>query len=154
MAPDPSSVYEDDSTVPDDELLYRLILPSNTSYDDAGGAVRAATNAFQDYPEDRLEDAGVPAVAVSIFLASVMDANGTTVDDLLARRDGRYGMASITAGEARAENQGVVRWPSEQDPEHGMIFCLSGAKKSNGQSKRLARASKIVVPPPADLGAT
>ncbi len=36
MAPDPSSVYEDDPTVPDDELLYRLILPSNTSYDDAG----------------------------------------------------------------------------------------------------------------------
>lgn len=147
MAPDPSSVYEDDPTVPDDELLYRLILPSNTSYDGAGQAVRAATNAFQDYPEDRLEDAGVPAVAVSVFLDSVMKVNGTTVEHLLARREGRYGIASVTAGQARKQGQGIVRWPTEQDPEHGMIFSLTGPKKSNGQSKRLAKASDIVVPP-------
>ncbi len=148
MAPDPSSVYEDDSSVPDEEVLYRLIIPSNTSYDEAGQAVRAATNAFQDYPEDRLEDVGVPAVAVSIYLESVMKVRGTTVEDLLARRDGPYGMASIKAGEARAESQGIVRWPTEQDPEHGMIFCLSGAKKSGGQSRRLAKVSTIVVAPP------
>lgn len=133
----------------DGELLYRLILPSNTVYDGVH-TVRAATNAFQDYPENRLQDAGVPAVAVSIFLDSVMQAAGTTIDDLLARRGGSYGVATVTAGCVRAEGQGVVRWPTKLDPEHGMIFSLSGAKKSNGQSKRIAKASRILaLPPPA-----
>ncbi len=151
MAPDPSSVYEDDQTIEDDEVLYRLILPSNTKYDGTGKAVRAATNAFQDYPEDRLEDVGVPAVAVSVFLSSVMSLNETSIDEILARRDGSYGLASITAGEARAEDQGIVRCPTTQDPEHGMIFCLAGARKSGGESKRLAKASTIVRPPPPVL---
>ena len=43
----------------------------------------------------------------------------------------------------------LERWPQPKEPEHGMVFALSGAKKSDGQSKRLAMASKVVIAPPA-----
>ena len=78
-----------------------------------------------------------------------MVAVGVTPSDLVARWGNRYGVASITAGQARTEAQGVVRWPQPKEPEHGMVFALSGAKKSDGQSKRLAKASKVVIAPPA-----
>lgn len=49
MPPDPSSEYEDDLSVDDGDVLYRLVGTGNTKFED-GVAVRGATNAFQDYP--------------------------------------------------------------------------------------------------------
>lgn len=148
MAPDPFDVYEDDLSIRDEERLYRLILASNTKFDETGTAERAATNAFQDYPEDRLADVGAPAVAVSVYLESAMIAQGTSPEDLVSRWGVQYGVAVVTAADARSEQQGVTRWPRDGQPEHGMIFSKVGRKKSNGQSKRLAKLSSIVIPPP------
>lgn len=146
-APEPGSVYEDDPSIPDDELVFRMINASNTKWVD-GVATRAATNAFQDRREEDLEDLGVPAVAVSVYLESEMRVHGTTPADLVERWGDRYGVASITAGEARAHGQGIVRNSQPGNPEHAMIFTKEGAKKSNGQSKKLAAASRIVIAPP------
>lgn len=148
MAPDPSEVYSDDASVPDGELLFRMILASNTKFDEQGTALRAGTNAFQDYPESGLGEVGAPAVAVSVYLESALNDHSVEPPDLVARWGSEYGIASITAGQARAEGQGIVRWPMDGHPEHGMIFCLEGSRKTSGQSKRLARASTIVIPPP------
>lgn len=149
MAPQPSEEYSDDLTIEDGERLYRLITPGQTKYDEDDVAVRPQTNAFQDYPIERLDAAGVPATAVSVFLESAMAEYETSIEDILARRDPsfRYGVAVITAGEARSERQGVVRYPTTSDPEHGMIFCLEGDRKSGGQSKRLARAARVLIAP-------
>lgn len=76
-----------------------------------------------------------------------MSDRGISVQDLMNRWGSGYGVVSITASDARSEDQGVVRWPTESDPEHAMIFCLNGPKKSGGQSKRLARKSVVVVAP-------
>ena len=146
-APDPGTVYQDDLTVPDSERLYRMISAGNTKWED-DVATRAQTNAFQDRREADLPELGVPAVAVSIYLESDMHANGTTPEDLVARWGPKYGVAAITAGEARAQGQGIIRYPQPGEPEHGMIFTKEGPKKSKGQSKNLAASSVIIIAPP------
>ena len=148
MAVEPGSVYEDDESIPDDEVLYRMILFSNTKWTESGVAERAGTNAFQDRPEADLEELGVPAVAVSVHLESVMRQRGITANDLVQRWGEKYGVASILAGEARTLGQGIVRSPTPDAPEHGMIFAKVGPKKTGGQSKQLAKRSKVVIAPP------
>ena len=82
MPPDPSSVYDDDPTIGDDELLYRMVTRQSTGYVD-GIAVRGGTNAFQDLPPDRLDRVEAPAVAVSVFLQSELSSNDLSPDDLV-----------------------------------------------------------------------
>ena len=143
--PHPAEVYDDDTTIPDDEVLYRLIRVDNTRYNADGTVDRPGTNAFQDYPESKLTEVGAPAVAVSVFLRSALAGEGH-VAALLDRYPG-YGLAAIAAGAARAEGQGVVRWPTVSEPAHAMIFCKVGKRKSDGQSKRLAKAATVIEPP-------
>ena len=146
MPPDPSSVYDDDPTIGDDELLYRMVTRQSTGYVD-GIAVRGGTNAFQDLPPDRLDRVGAPAVAVSVFLESELSSNGLSPDDLVQSWGEKYGVVSIRAGDARNEDQGIVRWPIPDQPGHAMIFSCSGPKKTGGQSTRLAKASVVVIAP-------
>lgn len=147
MAPHPGNVYEDDPSIPDEELLYRIVTTATTLWSGTK-AVRGTTNAFQDRPEAALDDLGVPATGVSVFLSSQMETTGRAVADLLTGWGPDYGVVSLLAGAARAEGQGITRWPTERSPEHGMIFVLGGAKKSKGQSKRMAAASVVVIAPP------
>lgn len=146
MPPDPSSVYDDDPTIGDDELLYRMVNWRNTKYDQ-GIAIRGATNAFQDISPDKLERVGAPAVAVSVYLESELSSNGSSAGDLVQSWDETYGVVSIRARDVRNEDQGIVRWPKPGPPGHAMIFTCSGPKKTGGQSKRLARASAVVIAP-------
>lgn len=146
MPPDPSSVYDDDPTIGDDELLYRMVTRANTNYEN-DVAVRGATNAFQDISPDRLDQVGTPAVAVSVFLESELSASGLSSVDLVERWGKEYGVVSVTACDARQQDQGIVRWPTDDQPAHAMIFCLYGSKKTGGQSKRLAKASTVVIAP-------
>lgn len=150
MIPNPGIVYQDDDSIPDDELIYRMISEGNTKWLD-GVAVRAGSNAFQDRPANELEALGVPAVAVSVYLESEMGERGVTPADLVSRWGDGYGVASITAGECRSHGQGIVRSPRPGHPEHGMIFVKEGATKSNRQSSRLAKASQIVIAPPSPV---
>ena len=146
MPPDPSSVYDDDPTIGDDELLYRMVTRQSTGYVD-GIAVRGGTNAFQDIPPDKLERVGAPAVAVSVYLESELRSYGLSADYLVQSWGEQYGVVSIRARDVRNENQGILRWPKPDDPSHAMIFTCSGPKKTSGQSKRLAKASVVVVAP-------
>ena len=148
MGNDPGGIYEDDLSIPDEELLYRLIRAPNTRFE-SGIATGPQSNAFQDAPALRIAELGVPAVAVSIYLESEMTKTGMTPRGLVDRWDSTYGVASLTAGEARAAGQGIVRWPKPLEPEHGMIFCNAGPHKTQSQSRRLARSSILVIAPPA-----
>ncbi len=149
MAPEPGTVYTDDASIPDDEVLYRVISTAMTEWSGAT-PLRVRTNAFQDKPESELPGLDVPAAAVSVFLGSEMLNSGRTTAQLPWSPD--YGVASVTAGQVRSEGQGVVRWPNGSGPEHAMVFTLEGAKKSKGQSKRIAAAAVVVdSPKPPDL---
>jgi hypothetical protein len=144
VAPEPGSVYSDDTSIPNDELLYRVISTANVEWADTT-PVRVQTNGFQDKPESELPALGVPAVAVSVYLHSELIKSGRTPTDL--RWGPEYGVATVTAAQVRTEGQGVVRSPKEGEPEHAMVFTLQGAKKSKGQSKRIAAVAIIVIAP-------
>jgi hypothetical protein len=144
VADEPGSVYSDDPSIPDDEVLYRVISTANVEWSGTI-PVRVQTNAFQDKPMSELPALGVPATAVSVFLSSEMDASGRTAADLPWTVE--HGVATVTAGQVRTEDQGVVRWPNESGPEHAMVFTLTGTKKSKGQSKRIAATAKVVLAP-------
>lgn len=148
MLDNPGSVYADDPTISDADVLYRMVNARTVKWQD-GAAVRANTAAFQDQAPSRAEAMGYPAVAVSVFLGSTMTQHGIRPDDLVddPRWDGSYGVASITAGQARSHGQGIVRAPTPESPAHAMIFAMAGRKKTAGQSKALARHSVIVIPP-------
>ena len=146
MPPDPSSVYDDDPTIGDHELLYRMVTRQNTK-DVDGIAVRGGTNAFQDLPPDRLDRVGAPAVAVSVYLESELRSYGLSADYLVQSWGEQYGVVSIRARDVRNENQGILRWPIPDHLGHAMIFTCSGPKKTGGQSKRLAKASVVVIAP-------
>jgi hypothetical protein len=145
--PDPGTVYADDPTIPDDAVLYRMLRTGNVKW--AGSAPqRVGTNAFQDQREDTLAALGVPATAVSISLESELVEAELSIEDVVRKWGPEYGAAAIEAGAARAVGQGVTRWPTDDHPAHGMIFVLVGPKKTNSQSKQLAKAARLVVVPP------
>lgn len=144
MAAEPGSVYSDDLSISDDEVLYRVISTAHVAWSGVT-PVRVQTNAFQDKPENELLELGVPATAVSVFLHSEMNTSGRTPADL--RWSPEFGVATVTAGQVRAEGQGVVRWPNGSGCEHAMVFTLTGAKKSKGQSKRIAARAKVLIAP-------
>jgi hypothetical protein len=110
-------------------------------------AERIGKNAFQDYPADRLEEVGAPAVAVSVFLTSCFSARGLSWDDVRRLFGEEYGVALIEAGAARGQGQGITRG-STQESSHAMIFAKSGAQKTRAQQASLA-ASAVLVHPPA-----
>lgn len=148
MLHDPGEVFEDDPTILDSDVLYRMVRYDTVHWDGAD-AVRARTNAFQDQPPQRAQQMGYPAVALSAHLGSILQREridpASLVED--SRWRGGYGVASITVGQARLEGQGVARDPLPDSPAHCLVFARSGRKKTQGQSKALARHSVIVVPP-------
>ena len=154
MLRDPGDVFEDDPTIRDADVLYRMVR-YDTVHWDGEMAVRARTNAFQDQPPIRAQQMGYSAVALSVYLGSVLQRDGVDPASLVedSRWQGGYGVASITAGQARREGQGVARDPLPDSAAHCLVFAQSGRKKTNGQSKALARHSVIVVPPPRPASA-
>ena len=148
MLQNPGDIFEDDPTILDSDILYRMVRYETVLWD-GEDAVRARTNAFQDQPPQRAQQMGYPAVALSVYLGSTLQSVGVDPASLMedSRWQGGYGVASITAGQARLEGQGVVRDPLPDSAAHCLVFARSGRKKTNGQSKALARHSVIVVPP-------
>jgi len=151
---DPCDVFEDDPTVLDSDVLYRMVRYDTVQWD-GENAVRARTNAFQDQPPQRAQKMGYPAVALSVYLGSILQRDGIDPANLVedSRWRGGYGVASITAGQARLEGQGVARDPLPDSAAHCLVFARSGRKKTKGQSKALARHAIIVVPPPRPASA-
>lgn len=145
--PDPGAVYRDDPDIGDTEILYRMVTTQGVARD--SGSLRVTSVAFQDQSPKRLENSVYPAVAASVFLASVLLSKNKRPSDLVKCWGPGYGVVSITAGSAREVNQGIVRAPTENNPAHAMIFAITGPKKSKGDRTRLAERAEIVIPPPA-----
>lgn len=147
MPPDPCEVYRDNLFVPGHEILVRVLHPRMVKWGDGGTAERIGKNAFQDYPADRLHEVGAPAVAVSVYLTSCLVANGRTWDDVRLQWGDEYGVAHITAEAARAAGQGIIRWSTDAEVSHAMVFTRSGSKKSRSQQSALANAAELIHAP-------
>ena len=143
---DPGEAYDDDLTIPDTEILYRRASPG--SFEWHGDELRRVTSfAFQDQSKDKTRAAGYPAVAMSVHLATTLENHRISPATLLEGYDG-YGLVSLTAGLARANNQGVQRDPLSDDPSHALVFALENVKKNSKQKNQLAMGAEIVIEPP------
>lgn len=126
--------HADDPTIADNSALWRRILPEWAVHDENRGSLRVSSAAF-----DNSKD-GTPT---SVHLAQVASELGRGPADIL-RRYASYGLAALTAGEARACGQLVGRDPLPDDPTHGYI----AGPKPRSVKKRLAAAAVWVITPP------
>jgi hypothetical protein len=120
----------DDSTIPDDEDLWRRIPPWHFVFDENRGAVRPSSAAFDD------DEDGQP---MSVYLASAAAA-----PDIVLRGHAGFALATITAGLARECQQALVRDPLPEAPSHAVVI----GRKTHGIRRRFAREAQWVISPP------
>ena len=123
----------DDLTVPDDEPLWRRIPKENLVKDQNSAGVRISSAAFSNDADGEV---------MSVMLASIMETTGGTEKALAGHET--FGLAVITAKDARALKQIIVRDPLDDEPGHAVVV----GTKSPGTRKKLTAAARWLVPPP------
>ena len=116
----------DDPSIPDDESLYRSILPNQVK----PGEDRPSSAAFFSAPD----------LNISVDRASLSSPRET-----LERRPEATRVAQLRAGRARATKNvaGVASCPIAGNPAHALIFPQHGVAKSawHTTARKLAKAS-------------
>src|SRR5437879_3690071 len=125
--------YTDDASIADTARLWRRIPPWHFIYDANLERWRPSSAVFDNDPD------GGP---MSVLLEDVVITSGRDAASALADHPG-YALAAITAGLARACQQGVARDPTPSEPAHAVVF---GPKPKSAQ-RRLAKQSSWVIPP-------
>jgi hypothetical protein len=120
---------QDDTSIVDEDRLFRRIHPAHVVKDDDTGLARVSTAAFKDQE-------------LSINIESVLRSEGKTAEVCLQNYP-KYKLVAITAGEARQYQQIVCRDPLPENLSHGLV-C--GSKKSNRIHNGLRALAKWVVP--------
>ena len=125
----PASVFEDDPSIPDHERLFRRIPRTWVDWDEHGNAAISSA-AFKDEE-------------LSINLESIMARDERLPEDAIRSYAG-YGLAAITAADARSLQQAVARDPLPEEPAHGVVY---GQKKRGGIGGKLRDGAVWVVTP-------
>ena len=125
--------YVDDKTISNDADLWRRIHPAWAVSDENRGGWRVSSAAFDDSRD------GSP---LSVLLAEIVRATGRVPADVVARFEG-HGLASFTAGIARARDQGIARSPTPDEPAHASVF----GRKTTATKRALAGSAQWVVMP-------
>ncbi len=143
------SPFTDDPGIPAEEILYRRVPVQWIDWDAEQNGPRIKRAAFQDYPAERAADLNLPGPCMSVGLSSILDEHGVDPADLLTDW-GResYGLASVRAADVRLNNdQGIMPWPTQAEPWHGVVFSKKGPKRTGSMQSQLARAAVWVVLP-------
>jgi hypothetical protein len=120
--------------VPDEDALYRVIVPSAAAVWFPGGVLSSA------------------AFSHSVFSTDIVRL--TTPEQTLARWPVGSGIVTFNVGKARA-----IGFDARHEPEHGNnahanVYCDCPAKERKRRARQLAEMSVVVVapqlPPPAD----
>lgn len=125
--------FQDDSTISDDDLVYRRIGPQWVKEDERRSFSSAA---FDDSSKDD---------AMSVFLKSKVDDLGLTFDSILEGYED-CGVAELRVGDIRAAGMGVHY--DGDPPGHGLVINVQRRRKSKADKKRLRDAARWVRQPP------
>lgn len=115
----------DDETIPDDELLWRRVLPSQIVADEETGRLRPSSAAFR------------PSDSMSVSIASM-----TSVQVELEKTP-EQSLAEFAVGFCRSLGCSVVRQPEPENPAHALVF--GGASKgclTKTQAKQIAHRAQ------------
>lgn len=151
MLPDPATVFFDNTSIlGSEDVVIRVVNPGFVDWNtqDDQGRPRITNQAFQDFPEERCLDLGVPARSMSVGLEPVLSQHGFSAEKMLELWDETYGLAAISGRDLRGCEQGVVGWPTEVEPWHGLVFASQGNKRTVSKQKCLARAAEWLIVPP------
>lgn len=127
----PENDLVDDRSIPDENALWRRVPPIHW-VPDGRGKFRLSSAAFQDHPN------GSP---MSIFIVGVESSIEAALRGLPS-----FGIAAITAGLARQNNQGVRRVPLPDHPDHGEVF----GRKTDSVRRAFARNAVWIQLPTQD----
>lgn len=122
--------YTDDSTIQNNDELWRRIPPWHLVPDEKLSQRRISSAAFDDSPD------GSP---MSVVLAN--ESRGP--NSVLRGHEEGFTLASITAGLARECSQGVARKPLTEEPAHAVVF----GRKTDRVRRRFAKEAKWIIPP-------
>lgn len=115
----------DDANIDDSETVLRRVPEGFTIYDDNLQRHRPSTQAFlQDGPEG----------LVSVYLSS------ETTSEAVASGGPERFLASITVGQLRAQDLGIVRDPSSGGTGH----CVITGRKTKGRLNRIVKQAEWV----------
>jgi hypothetical protein len=128
---------KDDPTIPDDEPLWRRIPKEHLIPDENIRGIRISSAAFSN-------DSG--GQVMSVMLASMMATHGCGTEKALVGH-ATFGLAVISAKDARDRKQVIVREPLDGEPAHAVV----AGKKSPSTRKALTAAARWLVPPPGSV---
>ena len=124
----------DDASVNDDLVLFRRVPPAHTRWTPDGPEIRDGL--FKNFPNPEL-------LRMSVVLEDTLREDDRSPETIVAAYP-LFGVAAITAAAVRAEQQGVVRSRTEEEPAHGDV-C---GEKPTSRRIRLAEQAWWVVEPP------
>ena len=118
----------DDADIPDTAELWRRINPDWWVWDEKISGRRLSSQVYENSKDGS---------GTSVILSSE-----SSIEQVMGGYD-RYGLALLTAGAARAAQQGVRRVPVENVPGHAQI---EGRKSGSAKNKLVAASTIVVVP--------
>jgi hypothetical protein len=146
-------LLDDPQGVPDNVVLYR-----RTTWDKIGGrpqsdgteSYKVSPNFFTDAPPSEAARYGLARVCMSVGVSTVV---GDHPEQMLEAYP-TMGLVSIRAGALRSLRkgdgtpcpQGIMLYPTEEEPWHAVVFDLTEDKRSGGAAKAIARLAAVVVP--------
>ena len=119
----------DDSTIPDDALLWRRIPPWHVVVNQNTGGRMVSSAAFDDDDDSPM----------SVTLA---DASADPQGMLAGHTE--FGLVAFSAGLARSIGLAIVRDPTDADPAHALVI----GKKRHSVRRNLRNGSTWVIRPP------
>jgi hypothetical protein len=151
-----TELRDDPITVPDNAILYRRVVWSKIGGREKcppGDVARLNGNCFTDWPEEEAAKAGFAGPCMSVGVSTVLESLGYEPDRLLDGYPG-CGLACVVAGVlrnlTRADGspcpQGVMLAPTEREPWHGVVFDLSGGRRSGAARNAIAQTAKWSIP--------
>lgn len=108
------TVFEDNTSIPDGEVLFRRIPVVFLVEDENTGLARVSSGAFKDRE-------------MSVNLASKITEEAGIPDQILASFPG-HRLVSLRAGDARNSKQAICRDPLPEALSHGLVFGPKNGK--------------------------
>jgi hypothetical protein len=130
-------VLPDDASVADTTDIYRLVPEFDVDWDHDESRWIVKSSAFQNTSTtDRM----------SVVLGDTLATHRRPPEDARRSKPDRF-VVALYASEFRAEEQGVIREPTPDEPSHGNVV---GQKQKN-RRRRLARLARWIVDPAPPL---
>lgn len=123
-------VYQDDTSIRDEERLFRRVHVKQLVPDDDTGLARVSSGAFKDKD-------------LSVQIESVLTESGRSAESCLRNYEA-HKLVSITAANARQFNEAVCRDPLPEEPSHGLVY---GSKNNPRISNGISALAAWVIPP-------